>query len=187
MGAIAAQEALKAISRLYCPIRQFLLYDCDELLHNDKQQQKPLQVVHEPIAERSGAAKQVSLTDRSHNIAPGLTAVLGQDLSRALTKAKIFVVGSGAIGCELLKNLAAIGAATNKRKGKIVLTDMDTIEKSNLSRQLLFRDSDVGTFKSIAAEKAVKLFNPQVRVESHTSKVSIHSCVFVKSVNLFVC
>lgn len=172
MGAIAAQEALKAVSRLYRPIQQFLLYDCDELLqeHGDSQQEPPQK--QEANTEKSDINNDASSTDIFDNVAPGQTAVLGHQLSLALTKAKIFVVGSGAIGCELLKNLAAIGAATNKEKGKIVVTDMDTIEKSNLSRQLLFRDNDVGTFKSIAAEQAVKRFNPHVQIEVHTSKVS---------------
>jgi len=82
------------------------------------------------------------------------------------------VVGSGAIGCEILKNLSAMGAGTSPEKGgRVILTDLDTIEKSNLSRQLLFRDSDVGKFKSIAALEAVQKFNPLVNIDAHTSKV----------------
>ncbi len=53
----------------------------------------------------------------------------------------------------------------------IILTDMDTIEKSNLSQQLLFRDHDIGKFKSVAACTAVMRFSPKVRVEAHTSQV----------------
>jgi ubiquitin-activating enzyme E1 len=48
---------------------------------------------------------------------------------------------------------------------------MDTIEKSNLSRQLLFRDADVGKFKSAAAQEAVQRLNPRVFMDTHTSKV----------------
>lgn len=62
-----------------------------------------------------------------------------------------------------------MGASTGS--GRIIVTDMDTIEKSNLSRQLLFRDSDIGKFKSAAAQEAVKRFNPDVQTEVHTSKV----------------
>ena len=53
----------------------------------------------------------------------------------------------------------------------IILTDMDTIEKSNLSQQLLFRDHDIGKFKSVAARAAVMRFYPKVRVDTHTSRV----------------
>ena len=49
--------------------------------------------------------------------------------------------------------------------------DMDIIEKSNLSRQFLFRDADVGKFKSEAAQEAVLRMNPRVKMDIHTSKV----------------
>lgn len=48
------------------------------------------------------------------------------------------MIGAGAIGCELLKNFAMIGLGTGVQ-GKIVLTDPDHIENSNLNRQFLFR------------------------------------------------
>lgn len=51
-------------------------------------------------------------------------------------------VGSGAIGCELLKNFAMMGLAAGKG-GNITVTDMDTIERSNLNRQFLFRPWDI--------------------------------------------
>lgn len=50
-------------------------------------------------------------------------------------------MGAGAIGCELLKNFAMVGLAAGE--GEVIVTDMDTIEKSNLNRQFLFRPSDV--------------------------------------------
>lgn len=52
-------------------------------------------------------------------------------------------VGAGAIGCELLKNFAMMGLAAGPG-GDITVTDMDTIARSNLHRQLLFREADVG-------------------------------------------
>lgn len=51
-------------------------------------------------------------------------------------------MGAGAIGCELLKNFAMIGLAAGEG-GNITVTDMDSIEKSNLNRQFLFRQGDV--------------------------------------------
>lgn len=51
-------------------------------------------------------------------------------------------MGAGAIGCELLKNFAMIGLGCGEG-GEVVVTDMDTIEKSNLNRQFLFRPWDV--------------------------------------------
>ncbi len=51
-------------------------------------------------------------------------------------------VGAGAIGCEMLKNWAMMGVAAGA-EGKVTITDMDIIEKSNLNRQFLFRPWDV--------------------------------------------
>ena len=51
-------------------------------------------------------------------------------------------VGAGAIGCELLKNWAMMGLGCSD-SGKVFVTDMDIIEKSNLNRQFLFRPKDV--------------------------------------------
>ena len=146
-GAIGAQEALKAISGLYTPVTQFLLYDCDELICCDSN----LSILDE-AEEQSGQAY-----------------ILGTKLCVKLADKNLFVVGAGAIGCELLKNLSAMGAGT--KKGRVIVTDMDTIEKSNLSRQLLFRDGDIGKFKSKAAEEAVVRFNPSLRIHAYTSKV----------------
>ena len=73
----------------------------------------------------------------------------------------MFMVGSGAIGCELLKNWALMGVATGN--GSIVVTDMDSIEKSNLNRQFLFRAKDVGSPKSTSAAGAVTVMNPDLK------------------------
>lgn len=51
-------------------------------------------------------------------------------------------VGAGAIGCEMLKNWAMMGVSCGD-EGKVYVTDMDIIEKSNLNRQFLFRPWDV--------------------------------------------
>lgn len=51
-------------------------------------------------------------------------------------------VGAGAIGCEILKSFAMMGVGCSP-EGKVWVTDMDIIEKSNLNRQFLFRPADV--------------------------------------------
>ena len=51
-------------------------------------------------------------------------------------------VGCGAIGCEMLKNLALLGVSTAEN-GLLTITDDDVIEKSNLNRQFLFRANHI--------------------------------------------
>ena len=60
-----------------------------------------------------------------------------------MSAVKLFVIGSGAVGCELLKNFAMLGVASSQ-EGVIYVTDNDFVEKSNLNRQFLFRSKDIG-------------------------------------------
>lgn len=82
-----------------------------------------------------------------------------------LINSEIFIVGSGAIGCELIKNLAFLDVK------KITVTDPDIIEKSNLSRQFLFRNKDIGKLKSEVAASTIKLMKPKVEIEFLSEKV----------------
>jgi molybdopterin/thiamine biosynthesis adenylyltransferase len=70
-----------------------------------------------------------------------------------ITNAKTLVVGCGALGNEILKNLALLGFEN------IIIVDIDTIEESNLSRSILFRESDIGRSKAeIASEKTKEIY-----------------------------
>ena len=70
-------------------------------------------------------------------------AVFGRSLQAQVQDLKLFLVGAGALGCEFLKNFAMMGVAASP-SGRVTVTDDDVIEKSNLSRQFLFRDSNIG-------------------------------------------
>ncbi len=74
--------------------------------------------------------------------------------------ATVMVVGAGALGNEVLKNLALMGI------GNLLIVDFDTIEDSNLSRSVLFRAADNGRRKVDAAAEAVKELNPDVNVKT---------------------
>ena len=69
--------------------------------------------------------------------------VFGAELQAKLSGLNLFLVGAGALGCEFVKNLACMGVST-AGGGRVTVTDDDVIEKSNLSRQFLFRDWDIG-------------------------------------------
>jgi len=77
----------------------------------------------------------------------------------------IFQIGVGALGCEIAKNLALTGV------GKIILVDDDTIETSNLSRQMLFWPGDEGRPKAEVAGERLKKFNPYIEVETYFTKL----------------
>ena len=73
-----------------------------------------------------------------------------------LKNAAIMVVGAGAIGNELIKNLSLLGI------GRILICDMDAIESTNLTRSVLYRAEDVGCNKAeVAAQRAMEM-NPDV-------------------------
>lgn len=73
--------------------------------------------------------------------------------------AKVLVVGAGALGNEVLKNLALMGV------GHVFLVDFDTIEAANLSRSVLFRQDDTGHSKAEVAAARAKALNPSLRIQ----------------------
>jgi len=75
-----------------------------------------------------------------------LMASSHRSLQQQLGNLSYFLVGAGAIGCEMLKNWAMMGVGAGE-SGAVHVTDMDRIEKSNLSRQFLFRPDDIGSAK----------------------------------------
>ncbi len=77
-----------------------------------------------------------------------------------LRSATAMVVGAGALGNEVLKNLALMGI------GRLFIVDFDRVEQGNLGRAVLFRANDSGRPKAEAAAKAIKSLNPDVQVQA---------------------
>src|SRR3954463_15522473 len=77
-----------------------------------------------------------------------------------LARTRVLVIGAGALGNEVIKNLALLGL------GHVVVADMDRIELSNLSRSALFRESDEGKFKSECAVRAAKQIFPGINARA---------------------
>lgn len=150
LGGIVAQEVLKASSGKFMPIKQFFVYDCMEALP-------------ETLPSEADCTPKGTRYD-------GQVAVFGSEFQKKVESLKYFLVGAGAIGCEMLKNWAMMGIGAGP-DGDIIITDMDIIEKSNLSRQFLFRDTDIGKSKSVAAANAAKKMNPAITVTSHEIRV----------------
>ncbi|KAI1234347.1 hypothetical protein IHE44_0003389, partial [Lamprotornis superbus] len=172
VGALAAQEVLKAITRKFQPLNQWLYFDALECL------------------ALPGAAEltETDCAPRGSRY-DGQIAVFGANFQEKLGHQKYLVVGAGAIGCELLKNFAMMGLAAGP-DGELVITDMDTVALSNLHRQLLYRSADISVRqhelspkglpapslpwqepKSVVAAAAVQRMNPDVRVIPHLNEV----------------
>lgn len=86
-----------------------------------------------------------------------LPEIGGQGQQR-LKESNILVVGAGGLGCAILSYLVAAGA------GKISLIDPDLVERSNLQRQILYRDADIGRAKVIAAAEVLQEMNHNVQI-----------------------
>ena len=142
-GGLAAQEVLKSISGKFHPIFQWLYFDSLESLPTSLGRSE---LLCKPLNCRYD----------------GQIAVFGKEFQEKISNVNQFLVGAGAIGCEMLKNWAMMGLGTGP-KGKISVTDMDSIEKSNLNRQFLFRPKDVGKLKSDCAAEAVQDMNPEMK------------------------
>lgn len=70
----------------------------------------------------------------------------------------------------MLKNFAMMGLGCDN-DGAVYVTDMDSIERSNLNRQFLFRSWDIGEMKSQVAAKAVKEMNPHINIKAYSDGV----------------
>ncbi len=85
-----------------------------------------------------------------------LIAWWDQDL---LSRSRVLLIGAGALGNEILKNLALLGV------GKVLVCDMDSIERSNLARSVLFRHKDEGKPKALTAARAAREIYPDMICE----------------------
>jgi len=155
-GGLVAQEVLKAISGKFMPISQFMYFDSLESL--------PSQPLTEELCAPIGSRYDNQI------------AVFGKDFQEKIENTKEFLVGAGAIGCEMLKNWAMMGLGVGKN-GFIYLTDMDSIEKSNLNRQFLFRPWDVTKLKSETAANAIHKMNKQTigHIKSYSDRVGVET------------
>ena len=91
---------------------------------------------------------------------------IGPEGQARLLESRILVIGAGGLGAPVLQYLAAAGV------GGIGIVDDDTVERSNLQRQVIHADSDVGTPKVGSAEAFIADLNPDVSVETYRTRLS---------------
>jgi ubiquitin-activating enzyme E1 len=147
-GGVVAQEIVKYTGKFH-PLQQSLYFDMFEIASD---------VNSGPVGDFDRSSVDGRYAD--------LVSIMGKRAVEKLHKAKLFLVGSGALGCEFLKSFALAGVGTKKAQGKVTVTDMDRIEVSNLNRQFLFRSHHVGQQKSTTAAHAATEMNPEFNCEA---------------------
>jgi adenylyltransferase/sulfurtransferase len=120
--------------------------------HDDNLEPPALRITAEQVA----AARD----DRFHRF--GLIGWWDQARLRA---ARVLVIGAGALGNEIVKNLALLGV------GHVLVADMDRIENSNLSRSILYRAADNGQYKAEVAARAARDVYPDIRAHAFVGNV----------------
>ena len=150
IAGIVSHEVLKALTHKYIPITQWYYMDYLDLITDSEI------IQHDDLGCKNFKTKSKY---------EGIVNIFGKRFLEEIQNTTPFVIGSGAIGCELVKNLGMIGVK------QIYLTDPDHIEKSNLSRQFLFADSDIRQSKAETAAKKIKLMNPDVTVNVLRQKI----------------
>lgn len=147
-GGVASQEIIKYIG-LYRPINQWFSAEFYNIL--DKSNILP---------------RFNGISRYTHQI-----SIFGEKTQKKLGDLNLFLIGAGAVGCELLKYFAMMGISINKNS-KLLVTDNDRIEKSNLSRQFLFRNKDILKLKSECAVNSIKKMNNMINCEYSQEIVS---------------
>lgn len=90
---------------------------------------------------------------------------VGPEGQEALLDARVLVVGAGGLGSPVLQYLGAAGVGT------LGIVDDDVVERSNLQRQVIHGDSDVGRPKVESAREFITELNPDVTVETHETRL----------------
>lgn len=91
---------------------------------------------------------------------------IGEAGQRRLRDSAVLVVGAGGLGSPCLLYLAAAGV------GRLGLIDFDEVDLSNLQRQILYGEADLGTPKAQAAAQRLRDLNPQITIEAHNARLS---------------
>ncbi len=116
-----------------------------------------------PLVPPVGELDADGLARYSRQLILGEVGVTGQ---RSLAAARVLVIGAGGLGSPVLLYLAAAGVGT------IGVVDFDRVEKSNLHRQVIHSDADIGRPKVDSAADAVAALNPTITVHRHALRLT---------------
>lgn len=108
-------------------------------------------------------------------------SLIGKRGQRKLKQAKVFIAGAGGLGTAVSAYLAAAGI------GRIEIVDRDSIQLSNLNRQILFSAKDVGKEKAAATVKRLRNLNPHIELKAKTEDLLLtHLYARVSSFDVLV-
>jgi adenylyltransferase/sulfurtransferase len=85
---------------------------------------------------------------------------------RKIRNTSVLCIGAGGLGSPIAMYLAAAGI------GRLGIVDFDTVDYSNLQRQILHSDADVGHSKADSAKAAIQALNPNVQVDLHKTRIT---------------
>jgi adenylyltransferase/sulfurtransferase len=116
---------------------------------------------HPIVEDRQFTAEQLQRYSRHFRVPE-----VGEAGQAKLLDSKVVVIGAGGLGCPTLVYLAAAGVGT------IGIVDMDTVDLSNLQRQILHTNDRVGMPKTESARLALNALNPDIQVIEHRERLS---------------
>ncbi|MFU8780468.1 MAG: molybdopterin-synthase adenylyltransferase MoeB [Kiritimatiellia bacterium] len=90
----------------------------------------------------------------------------GMQAQRKLQRARVLVIGAGGLGCPALQYLAAAGTGT------LGIVDDDRVSLSNLQRQILYTEADIGTLKAETAAARLSAMNPGITCKPHSRRLT---------------
>ena len=102
----------------------------------------------------------MTLSERERERYKRQILLFGETGQEKLTAAQLFIAGAGGLGCPIAIYLAVAGVGT------ITIVDKDVVDQSNLNRQILHADRDIGRKKTASAVEKLRILNPDITVHA---------------------
>ncbi|MFT4630239.1 MAG: molybdopterin/thiamine biosynthesis adenylyltransferase/rhodanese-related sulfurtransferase [Dinoroseobacter sp.] len=110
-----------------------------------------------------------------------LVGQIGEHGQRQIAKATVLIIGAGGLGCQVAAQLAGAGV------GDIRIVDHDVVNLSNLHRQVLFREADLGQSKARVAAREMRAINSQINVSALETRLALDNVKeLIKLVDLVI-
>jgi len=161
LGGVVAQEIIKLTGK-FSPFNQWFEFEFNYLSQKFNKKFEPKEMNLKEVNKMLRYNEQMQ--------------IFGEEVQKKLSNFNIFLIGAGAIGCEYLKNFSMMGISCKNEQdnnnGTLTVTDFDKIELSNLNRQFLFRENNMGQYKSEVAKNLVIKMNNSFNIKSSVNFVS---------------